>query len=90
VLTSSGTIFVTDKLVCCAGAWTNNILGHLGVQLDVEVWKVHWGHYKLKEGAQSPQWFHFGKDDGLFYGFPGKDGIAKVSPRPRARGVRES
>mmetsp|Transcript_14851 Transcript_14851/g.25137 ORF Transcript_14851/g.25137 Transcript_14851/m.25137 type:complete len:1221 (+) Transcript_14851:276-3938(+) len=78
VLTSSGTIFVTDKLVCCAGAWTNNILGHLGVELDMEVWKVHWGHYKLKEGKQSPQWFHFGKDDGLFYGFPGKDGIAKV------------
>jgi len=78
VLTSSGNLFVTDKLVCCAGAWTNNILQHLGVQLDVEVWRVHWGHYKLKEGKQSPQWFHFGKEDGLFYGFPGKDGIAKV------------
>ena len=39
VLTSSGNLFVTDKLVCCAGAWTNNILQHLGVQLDVEVWR---------------------------------------------------
>eukprot|EP00951_Prasinocladus_malaysianus_P015241 scaffold116661_cov38-Prasinocladus_malaysianus.AAC.1 len=25
----------------------------------------------MKDGAQAPQWFHFGKDDGLYYGFPG-------------------
>jgi len=78
VLTTSGTRYITDKLVVAAGAWTNDILKHLDTELDVEVWRVHWGHYKLKEGAQSPQWFHFGKDDGLFYGFPGEDGVAKV------------
>jgi glycine/D-amino acid oxidase-like deaminating enzyme len=78
VLTADGKRFVTDKLVVAAGAWTNNVLAHLNVQLDVDVWRVHWGHYKLKEGKQSPQWFHFGKGDALYYGFPGEDGIAKV------------
>lgn len=78
VMTTSGTRYTTDKLVVAAGAWTNDILKHLDTQLDVEVWRVHWGHYKLKDGAQSPQWFHFGKDDGLFYGFPGENGVAKV------------
>ena len=34
------------------------------------MWGVHWGHYHLKEGAKPSQWFHFGKDDALFYGFP--------------------
>ena len=44
------------------------------------MWKVHWGHYKMKDGVQSPQWFHFGEDESLIYGFPGdkKGGIAKV------------
>lgn len=31
---------------------------------------MHWGHYHLKEGGAPPQWFHFGKGDALFYGFP--------------------
>ena len=68
----------TSSTVVAAGAWTNNVLAHLNTQLDVEVWRVHWGHYKLKEGQQSPQWFHFGKGDALYYGFPGENGIAKV------------
>jgi glycine/D-amino acid oxidase-like deaminating enzyme len=78
VLTASGKRFIADKMVVAAGAWTNNVLAHLNVQLDVEVWRVHWGHYKLKEGKQAPQWFHFGKGDALYYGFPGENGIAKV------------
>jgi len=79
VLTSSGKIYNTDKIVCAAGAWTNDILQHLDVQLDVEVWRVHWGHFKTKsEETGPPQWFHFGKEDALFYGFPAKDGLAKV------------
>lgn len=44
-----------------------------------QVWRVHWGHFKTKsEETGPPQWFHFGKEDALFYGFPAKDGLAKV------------
>ncbi|KAG5180499.1 S-adenosyl-L-methionine-dependent methyltransferase [Tribonema minus] len=78
VVTSDGQVFVVDSIVIAAGAWTNELLKHFGIELDLEIWGVHWGHYKLAEGAQSPQWFHFGKDDELVYGFPGRDGVGKV------------
>lgn len=54
----------------------------------LQVWNVHWGHYKVSPKlAQSfPQWFCFQKekedslDGGLYYGFPPEtsDPVIKV------------
>ena len=60
------------------GAWTNEVLAHLGMQLSLEIWKVHWGHYYVDPALQHrlPQWYRFCKlrpgswDEGLYYGFP--------------------
>lgn len=69
----TGKIIRAKKVVIAAGPWTNKVLECLGYEIDAEVWKVHWGYYQLKSGAQAPQWFHFGKDNGLYYGFPAKE-----------------
>jgi len=70
------------KVVLCCGAWTNSLTKQLGCELDLEVWKVQWGHYNLRPDMQgkSEQWFHFGKDDALFYGIPvpGSSDVGKV------------
>lgn len=75
------TVFA-KKVVLCCGAWTNTLTKQLGCELDLEVWKVQWGHYNLRPDMQgkSEQWFHFGKDDALFYGIPvpGSTDIGKV------------
>lgn len=44
-----------------AGAWTNALLQHLGMQLDLEVWRVHWGHARVaaERAPDMPQWFCF-------------------------------
>ena len=60
------------------GAWTNEVLSHLEMQLSLEIWKVHWGHYYVDPAVQHrlPQWYKFCKlrpgswDEGLYYGFP--------------------
>eukprot|EP00232_Nephroselmis_pyriformis_P001473 CAMPEP_0182910146 /NCGR_PEP_ID=MMETSP0034_2-20130328/36136_1 /TAXON_ID=156128 /ORGANISM="Nephroselmis pyriformis, Strain CCMP717" /LENGTH=1185 /DNA_ID=CAMNT_0025046447 /DNA_START=31 /DNA_END=3588 /DNA_ORIENTATION=+ len=78
VSTSEGRVVSAKKVVIAAGAWTNDILAHLGGKVETEVWGVHWGHAQLKKGAETPQWFHFGEEEELIYGFPEADGKAKV------------
>lgn len=76
IVTSAGKVLQASKVVLAAGAWTNDLLAHLGGKMDLEVWRVHWGHYEVDpEVAQKlPQWFHFAKeapdgwDGGLYYG----------------------
>ena len=85
---SNGKLFKAKKLVLAAGAWTNDLLTHLDQQLDLEIWAMHWGHYRVdpKLRQEYPQWFCFRKEDerrwdgGLYYGFPaeGKDDMIKV------------
>ncbi|CAG9460430.1 unnamed protein product [Pedinophyceae sp. YPF-701] len=79
LLTTSRNRFIRcKKLVLSPGAWVNDLLAHVGVQLDVEVQSVHWGHYRVRPELrdQMPQWFCFLKekpgtwDGGLYYGFP--------------------
>ena len=81
VATTSGRLLHAKKVVVAAGAWTNDVLKPLGVQLDLEVHNMHWGHWKVEAGADAanfPQWFCFRKergegaqlDGGLYYGFP--------------------
>ncbi|KAA8497474.1 N-methyl-L-tryptophan oxidase [Porphyridium purpureum] len=95
ILTHDGQIYRARKVVLCAGAWANDLLAHFDVQLDMEVWKVHWGHYKIQSEKQPRQWFFFGKEDALFYGFPkqgdhtpvGKVGVDFAPARDRMRSM---
>ena len=78
VVTSQGRVFRTPRLVLAAGAWTNEVLKPLGAEFELEVHRVHWGHYRVAAGREAaagmPQWFCFrkseGRDGGLYYGFP--------------------
>jgi sarcosine oxidase len=78
VVTSQGRVFRTPSLVLAAGAWTNEVLEPLGAEFELEVHRVHWGHYRVAAGLEAaaamPQWFCFrkakGRDGGLYYGFP--------------------
>lgn len=61
LFTSDGKKIKAKKVVVAAGAWTNEVLQHLNLKLDIEVWNVAWGHYEVSREAadQVPQWFHF-------------------------------
>ena len=78
-VSSAGKVLRARRVVLAAGAWTNELLKPLGLEPDLEVHNVHWGHYRVEDPAQAaayPQWFCFRKPDaatedgGLYYGFP--------------------
>merc|ERR1719387_2761211 len=50
VVTSQGRVFRTPRLVLAAGAWTNEVLKPLGAEFELEVHRVHWGHYRVGAG----------------------------------------
>ena len=85
---ADGKLFRSNKVVLATGAWTNSILGHLDAELDLELWAMHWGHYRVDPELKHkyPQWFCFRKevpdlwDGGLYYGFPceGDESVIKV------------
>merc|ERR1712176_1307651 len=85
---SDGKLIKANQVVLTAGAWTNDLLDHVDMQLDLEIWAMHWGHYRVSEALKReyPQWFCFRKevpekwDGGLYYGFPveGDEPIIKV------------
>ena len=89
VRTSKGAHIHASRVILAAGAWTNDVLRLLGVQLDLEIWAVHWGHALIDplRREQYPQWYSFGRerpatwDGGLYYGFPPDtdEPVAKVS-----------
>ena len=61
LFTSDGRRVRARRVVLATGAWTNDILKLLDLKLDLEVWNVSWGHYKVtpEAAARFPQWFHF-------------------------------
>ena len=75
---SDGNIIKAKQVILAAGAWTNELLKHLDSELDLEIWLMHWGHYRVQKELKEryPQWFCFRKevpqkwDGGLYYGFP--------------------
>ncbi|KAL0039386.1 hypothetical protein WJX79_005724 [Trebouxia sp. C0005] len=78
VQTSEGRTIMAKRLGLTVGAWTNDVLAHIGMTLPLDIWKVHWGHYYVDPAIKEslPQWYKFGKlqpdswDEGLYYGFP--------------------
>lgn len=91
VSTSKGRQITARRLGLMVGAWTNEVLAQLGMQLPLDIWKVHWGHYYVDPAVKDrlPQWYKFGKllpdswDEGLYYGFPPESGdpVVKVHQR---------
>jgi len=88
VKTDKGRTIKAKRLGLTVGAWTNDLLAHLGMHLPLDIWKVHWGHYYIDPAMKDsiPQWYKFGKlqpdswDEGLYYGFPpeGPEPVVKV------------
>ena len=98
--TSKQRIITAKRMALTVGAWTNEVLSHLGMQLSLEIWKVHWGHYYVDPAVMHslPQWYKFCKlrpdswDEGLYYGFPPEHSeplvkASKLHACPRARCV---
>jgi sarcosine oxidase len=72
VATGSGTIRCRG-LVVCADAWVNDVLGHLGVQVPVEVTLEQVTYFQPEDPARfaperMPLWIWM--DDPSYYGFP--------------------
>ena len=77
-----------DQLIVASGMWTNELLEHVGLKLDIKIWPMLWAHYLVDEKflKSYPQWFCFqkseGDDGGLYYGFPvlsrNKDNIPRI------------
>ena len=78
IKTRSENTFLANQVVLTAGAWTNDLLSSFTEPLDLEIWSMLWGHYRVEKAKrdQFPQWFCFQKenpaknDGGLYYGFP--------------------
>lgn len=78
VVTNDGTTVQAKHCVVAAGPWTNELLQKsFGIELDLEIWRIHWAHYELTDDAATmPQAFFFkkesdcGNDGGLYYVFP--------------------
>ena len=78
VKTQSGNIFIAKQVVLTAGPWTNDLLSSFTTPLNLEIWPMLWGHYRVEETLRDrfPQWFCFqqekpdSNDGGLYYGFP--------------------
>ena len=89
ITTTKGAVIHAARVILAVGAWTNEVLRPLGLQLDLEIWAVHWGHARIDptRRQQYPLWYNFGRerpatwDGGLYYGFPpdSHESIAKVS-----------
>ena len=90
VKTNAGRTIKAKRLGLTVGAWTNEVLAHLGMHFPLAIWKVHWGHYYVDPAVKDalPQWYKFGKlqpdswDEGLYYGFPPESAepIVQASP----------
>jgi sarcosine oxidase/L-pipecolate oxidase len=73
--------FVADKLIIASGAYTNDILQSLHLELDLQIWEMVYEYYAADPGPKGTyfpsMWFQFENNtDGdparsnLFYGFP--------------------
>jgi sarcosine oxidase len=86
VVTSRGT-YRGRKVILTPGAWTNQLLNALGLQLNLDIWEMTVCHYQmLKPPAEPyPMWFYFGlpvgDDEGTYYSIPpvGDSGRVKVA-----------
>ena len=105
VRTSTGRDFAASKIVLAVGGWTNDLLAYFNQSLDLEIWSMLWGYYRIDRHYcdRFPQWFCFQQansqtgDGGLYYGFPCHDaegnlikvGIDWCPPQRRTRTMQD-
>ncbi len=76
IRTHAGASFSAPKVILTPGAWTNELLARLGIQLNLTIWEMTLAYYAVTSGAQDlPLWFYFGKpqpdgNQGTFYSVP--------------------
>lgn len=66
----------TKKIVITSGAYTNDVLKHLGLHINLDIWEMSSAYYKKTDPkVEFPTWFVFQEpqDTSLFYGFPEVD-----------------
>src|SRR5262249_29615493 len=60
-------------VVVTAGGWTPELLGHLGVRMDLTVYELTKAFFRVGRQGDFPTWFAFQQpvdtDSNLFYGF---------------------
>lgn len=72
------------SVVLAPGAWTNDLLRPLGLQLNLEIWEMTVCHYGLNAppALPYPMWFYFGlpsgDDGGTYYSIPPVAGSGRV------------
>lgn len=79
--------YVSEKLILTPGAYVNELLQHLGLWINLDIWEMSSAYYKKTTPyINYPSWFVFEQpqDTSLFYGFPEADfehpGYIRVSP----------
>jgi glycine/D-amino acid oxidase-like deaminating enzyme len=81
---ADGTLAVTTvlgsygapRLAVCAGAFADDILAHLDLAADFDIWQMSSAYFRKTDlQLRLPTWFVFQKpsDSALFYGFPEAD-----------------
>ncbi|MBX3190981.1 MAG: FAD-dependent oxidoreductase [Labilithrix sp.] len=75
-----------SSLVLAAGAWTNDLLAHQHLRLDLEIGSMLWGHYAVDPAAAGrfPQWLRL-SSGGSCWGFPAHEGRIRVAVDGGAR-----
>lgn len=74
------------KLAITPGPYVNEILGHLGLTIGIDIWEMSSAYFRKKAGVNVPTWFVFQKPQNkqLFYGFPevawANPGYIRVAP----------
>ncbi len=63
------------RLILAPGAWANQLLEHLSLQLALEAWQVTYAYFQVDDAHfDYPMWFFFGEpqgeDQNLYYGLP--------------------
>lgn len=59
ISTSKGRSIRAKKVIVAAGAWANDVLAHIGKQMDLEVHNVHWGHYTVETDENGNQLYDY-------------------------------
>ena len=86
IVKTSDTKYKTEKLIITPGAYINDVLKHLGLHVNVDIWEMSSAYYKKTEDIKLPTWFVFQEpqNTSLFYGFPEEDwanpGYIRVAP----------
>lgn len=76
VVNTASAQYTATKVIVSVGAWTNVLLGSLGLKLPLKIWEMTVSYHRVEEmmSDRYPLWFYFGlpegDDGGTYYGVP--------------------